>query len=404
MSADGAADTAPGAGSGPPADDGAVAGRAGRRIALAAVAAWVVAAVAAVAIIVGQGQGQPAVAGGANGAGAGRPHKPARPGLVRAMLTITDVGNMNFGTSGTYPPGGPGALLAGVTSHLRSQLTLATLQTTLGSGGTTKCAVSPPTVSCYAFQAPASYAAAVRGAGFAAVDLAGGHADDAGRLGLKQTNAALTAAHLRYTGRPQQTTYMLRGGVRVALLGFAPYHYTRNQLSVRDAAAAVRQAAARAQLVIVFMHASGEGAGTRSDDPIAFAHAMVRAGADLVLGSGPHALRGMQWYHRRLIAYSMGNFAGYYSLGLSGPGAQGAILRLRLRASGLFVGGLVTPLRLVEPGMPLLDPARAAIGLLNSLSRSEFGPSAVRIAPTGRILAPPGSRSPHRAPRRPRRK
>jgi len=412
VSADGAADAAPGADSGPPhepPDDGAVAGRAGRRIALAAVAAWVMAAVTAVAVIVVQGQGLPAVAGRASGAGhTGRHHHSARPGLVRAMLTITDVGNMNFGSSGTYPPGGPGALLAGVTRHLHSQLTLATLQTTLGSGGTTKCAVSPPTVSCYAFQAPASYAAAVRDAGFAAVNLAGGHADDAGRLGLKQTNAALVAAHLRYTGRPRQTTYMLRGGVRVALLGFAPYHYARNQLSVSDAAAAVRQAAARAQLVIVFMHASGEGAGTRRDDPIAFAHAMVRAGADLVLGSGPHALRGMEWYHRRLIAYSMGNFVGYYSLGLSGPGAQGAILRLRLRASGLFVGGLITPIRLVEPGMPLLDPARAAIGLLNSLSRSQFGRSAVRITPAGRILAPPGSRSPVReprqAPRRPRRK
>jgi hypothetical protein len=406
VSADGAADAAPGADSGPPPDDGAVAGPAGRRIALAAVAVWIVAAVAAVTVIVVQGHGLPAVADGTRGAGAGHSghHKPVRPALVRAVLTITDVGNMNFGTSGTYPPGGPGALLAGVTRHLRSQLTLATLQTTLGSGGTTKCAVSPPTVSCYAFQAPAAYAAAVRGAGFAAVNLAGGHADDAGRLGLKQTNAALQAAHLRYTGRPQQTTYMLRGGVRVALLGFAPYHYARNQLSVRDATAAVRQAAARAPLVIVFMHSNGEGVGTRGDDPIAFAHAMVRAGADLVLGSGPHALRGMQWYHRRLIAYSMGNFAGYYSLGLSGPGAQSAILRLRLRASGLFVGGLITPIRLVEPGMPLLDPARAEIGLLNSLSRSEFGPSAVRITPAGRILAPPGSRSPHQALRRPRRK
>ena len=192
--------------------------------------------------------------------------------------------------------------------------------------------------------------------------------------------------------------------MRIALLGFAPYPFTRDQLAARAAAGAVRQAAARAQLVIVFMHANGEGVGTRSDDPIAFAHAMVRAGADLVLGSGPHALRGMQWYHRRLIAYSMGNFAGYYSLGLSGPGARGAILRLRLRANGLFAGGLITPIMLVEPGMPLLDPARTGISLLNSLSRTEFGASAVRITPAGRILAPPGSGSGPRPRAHPRRK
>ena len=93
----------------------------------------------------------------------------------------------------------------------------------------------------------------------------------------------------------------------------------------------------------------------------------------------------------------MGNFAGYYSLGLSGPGARGAILRLRLRADGVFAGGLITPIMLVEPGMPLLDPARTGISLLNSLSRTEFGASAVRITPAGRILAPPGSGSGPRA-------
>ncbi len=397
MTADGAA---PGAGTGPPEP---AAGSGGRRIALAAVAAWAVAAVAAVSVIAAQGRGQSSE--GARPPAGGQAGQHGTSGrLSRAMVTIADVGNMNFGTAGTYPPGGPGPLLAGVTRHLRSQLTLATLQTTLGSGGTTKCAVSTPAVSCYAFQAPAAYALAVHQAGFAALNLAGSHVEDAGRLGLRQTDAALRAAHLRFTGRPRQTTYLVRQGVRIALLGFAPYPFTRDQLAARAAAGAVRQAAARAQLVIVFMHANGEGVGTRSDDPIAFAHAMVRAGADLVLGSGPHALRGMQWYHGRLIAYSMGNFAGYYSLGLSGPGGRGAILRLRLRADGLFVSGLITPIMLVEPGMPLLDPARTGISLLNSLSRAEFGASAVRITPAGRILAPPSSGSGPRPRAHPRRK
>jgi hypothetical protein len=391
-------DAAPGTGTGPPPP---AAGPGGRRIALIAIAAWAAAAVAAVSLIAAQGRDQSAQGPGARPPGASGQHGTSLP---RATVTITDVGNMNFGTAGTYPPAGPGPLLAGVTRHLRSQLTVATLQTTLGSGGTTKCAVSPPSVTCYAFQAPASYAIAVHRAGFTAVNLAGSHVEDAGRLGVRQTDAALRAAQVLFTGRPGQTTYLVRGGVRIALLGFAPYPFTRNQLAVRAAAGAVRQAAARARLVIVFMHANGEGVGTRSDDPIAFAHAMVRAGADLVLGSGPHALRGMQWYHRRIIAYSMGNFAGYNSLGLSGPGARGAILRLRLHANGVFAAGLITPIMLVEPGMPLLDPARTGISLLNSLSRAEFGASAVRISPAGRILAPPGSGPHPRRPPHPRRK
>ena len=50
-----------------------------------------------------------------------------------------------------------------------------------------------------------------------------------------------------------------------------------------------------------------------------FAHAVVDAGADLVVGHGPHVLRGMEWYSGRLIAYSLGNFAGYKVFALGGP-------------------------------------------------------------------------------------
>ena len=37
------------------------------------------------------------------------------------------------------------------------------------------------------------------------------------------------------------------------------------------------------------------------------AHALVDAGADLVAGSGPHVLRGMERYRGSLICYSLGN-------------------------------------------------------------------------------------------------
>ena len=41
---------------------------------------------------------------------------------------------------------------------------------------------------------------------------------------------------------------------------------------------------------------------------------MVDAGADLVVGHGPHVLRGIELYKDRLIAYSLGNFATYYGI------------------------------------------------------------------------------------------
>src|SRR6185437_9065716 len=153
--------------------------------------------------------------------------------------------------------------------------------------------------------------------------------------------------------------------------------------------------------VIVFIHAGAEGAGAQHvragmetylgeerGDPVAFSHAVIRAGADLVLGSGPHVLRAMQWYHGRLIAYSLGNFTGYYTLGLGGVTADSAILHVRLRADGTFAGGSVTPVRLVGGGNPEPDPTRAGIGIINSLSRADLGTSGVRISASGKIEPP----------------
>jgi poly-gamma-glutamate capsule biosynthesis protein CapA/YwtB (metallophosphatase superfamily) len=317
-----------------------------------------------------------------------------------ATVSIADVGDMNFGMDGRYPSGGAGSMIAGVDSHLRASLTVGNMETALGSSGVTKCA--PHSKDCFAFQAPASFAAAVRHAGFAAVNVANNHTDDAGAAGVQETDSALDAAHLRYTGRPGQTTYLVRHGMKIALLGFAPYSYDGDLLDIPAAAAAVRAAAARAQLVIVFMHAGAEGSGAQHvrpgmetylgeerGDPMAFSHAVIDAGADLVLGSGPHVLRAMQWYHHRLIAYSLGNFVGYYTLGLGGVTADSAILHVRLRANGSFAGGSVTPIRLVDAGTPEMDSSGEGIRLINSLSRSDMGASGVRLTAAGTI-EPPG--------------
>jgi poly-gamma-glutamate capsule biosynthesis protein CapA/YwtB (metallophosphatase superfamily) len=132
--------------------------------------------------------------------------------------------------------------------------------------------------------------------------------------------------------------------------------------------------------------------GEERGDPIAFAHAVVDAGADLVLGSGPHVLRAMQWYRGKLIAYSLGNFAGYYTLGLGGVTADSAILHVALRSDGSFAGGSVTPIRLEGAGLPVPDPSRTGIELINSLSRADLGATGVRIGPAGKILPRPPRR------------
>ncbi len=60
----------------------------------------------------------------------------------------------------------------------------------------------------------------------------------------------------------------------------------------------------------------------------------IDAGASLVIASGPHVLRGMQFYRHRLIAYSLGNFAGYDNFSTEGDFGMSVILRVTLSAAG----------------------------------------------------------------------
>jgi poly-gamma-glutamate capsule biosynthesis protein CapA/YwtB (metallophosphatase superfamily) len=322
---------------------------------------------------------------------------PSTPPAAQTV-TITWVGDMTFGTLNAWPPGGTGSLLDNVKQDLRSDLTIGNLETALGTLPMSKC--SPGEKDCYQFEAPDYTARDLKRDGFAAVNVANNHTLDAGQAGEASTDAALHAAHLKWTGRPGQITYVTRNGITIALLGFAPWSYDADMLNIPAAEALVRQAKKHAQVVIVIEHAGAEGAtaqhvrpgeeyflGQDRGNSIAFTHGVIDAGADLVMGSGPHVLRGFQWYHGHLIAYSLGNFCGYNTLGLNGVTSISAILHVTLNASGQFVRGSISPLRLVSPGEPEPDPAGAAIGVINSLSRADFaGNGAVHISAAGKIM------------------
>jgi poly-gamma-glutamate capsule biosynthesis protein CapA/YwtB (metallophosphatase superfamily) len=317
-------------------------------------------------------------------------------------VTITWVGDMTFGMLNAWPAAGTGSLLDNVRPYLHSDLTVGNLESVLGDDPVTKC--SPGETECYEFEAPPSTAADLRHDGFSAVNVANNHTMDAGLPGEESTNAALRAAGLLWAGRPGQITYLTRNDVKIALLGFAPWSYDANALDIPAAAALVRTAKRHAQVVIVMEHLGGEGDAYRHVKPgeeyflgqdrgnsIAFTHAMIDAGADLVMGSGPHVIRGMQWYHGHLIAYSLGNFSGYDTLGLDEYTSISGILHVTLTSAGAFVRGSITPLQLVSPGIPQRDPANTAISFVNELSQQDFGGNgAVSLSATGRIERPAG--------------
>ena len=78
----------------------------------------------------------------------------------------------------------------------------------------------------------------------------------------------------------------------------------------------VKEARGLADLVLVSLHAHEQLGGKEIPAEFipAFARAMIDAGADLVVGHGPHLLRGLELYKGKPIFYSLGNFIGQNEL------------------------------------------------------------------------------------------
>jgi len=320
--------------------------------------------------------------------------KRRTPKVPPGVVAIVATGDIVMGSTPNLPPDGGRAFFSDVQTDLAGDVVIGNLEGTLSSGGSSKCGAS--STNCFAFHTPPSYARWLAQAGFTVMNLANNHAYDFGASGLEQTIDALGSAGLRYTGRPEQVTVQKVGRIRVATVGFAPYPWAASLTDIPAAKQLVRAADRVADVVVVTMHAGAEGTdhqhvhagterflGENRGDPVRFAHAVVDAGADLVVGSGPHVLRGMEWYKQRLIAYSLGNFAGYKVFALGGPLSTSAILRITLAGDGSFESGRLVPTHLVGAGLPALDSSEAAHGVVRTLSRADFGRRAVRISSDG---------------------
>jgi poly-gamma-glutamate capsule biosynthesis protein CapA/YwtB (metallophosphatase superfamily) len=311
-------------------------------------------------------------------------------------FTFSAVGDVMMGSTPSLPPDGGSTYFSAVAPSIRADVALANLEGTLSTGGSSKCGGG--STSCFAFHTPPSYARWLRRAGFTVLNLANNHAADFGPVGERQTLAALAAQHLRHTGKPAEITVVTVHGIRVALVGFAPYSWAQSLTDIPAAKELVARARQQADVVVVTMHAGAEGVahqhvspgtetflGEDRGNPLAFSHAVIDAGADLVVGSGPHVLRGIEWYHGHMIVYSMGNFGGYGQFSLGGSLSTTAILRVELRGDGRVVAARLVAATLVGAGVPTLDDSGAAYALVDSLSREDFGRRGARVSATGRI-------------------
>ncbi|HSN91149.1 MAG TPA: CapA family protein [Anaeromyxobacteraceae bacterium] len=334
-----------------------------------------------------------------------RPPEPTPP-AAPLLLVVAAAGDVMLGSTfpegALLPPDDGRGLLDEVAPLLSAaDVAFGNLEGPLLDGGASeKCARSRPG-RCYAFRVPTRYGVHLREAGFNLLSLANNHAGDFGDAGRASTRAVLERHGIRYAGAPGEVARLEVRGLRVAMVAFSTSAGTNDLRDLEGARQAVEAAAAGADIVVVSVHGGAEGRehehvpaggetflGEDRGDLRAFARTVVEAGADLVLGHGPHVVRGMEVIRGRLVAYSLGNFATWGGMNLSGPNGLTLVLEVRLAPDGAFLSGRIHPARQVKPGGPRLDPTGEVIGRIRLLSREDFGPSAVVVSDDGAIAPP----------------
>jgi len=322
-------------------------------------------------------------------------------------ITIAAVGDIMLGSTSIndsfLPPNDGADILKEVTPMLsKADIAFGNLEGPMLEGGTTtKC--PPNSKRCFAFRVPTRYAKHLKDAGFDVLSLANNHASDFGDYGRESTRKALDGVGIKYAGSDRDqysTTYLDVKGKKVAFIGFAHNNIVPNVNDLDFARKLVADAKKKADIVVVSFHGGAEGtdqqhvpnrteifAGEARGNLPLFAHTVIDAGADLVLGHGPHVMRGLELYKDRLICYSLGNFATYGMFTLRAETALTEILEIKIAADGKFLSGKINAGKQLGRGGPQFDESGAAIRVVRNLSTADFGANAPKIADDGSITA-----------------
>jgi len=294
------------------------------------------------------------------------------PGAACAQngsLTLAAVGDIAFTGGRGQSLGNPTELLSGVAPLLKdADITFGNLETAI----TRRSAKWPG--KTYNFRAPFSATRGLRSAGFDVVSVANNHSLDYRRSGFADTRKALANAGILYTGggttvnSARAPRIIKRKGARIAFLAFSEINpagfaatktrsgtaYTQ---SITVMTNAVKAAAKTADYVVVSVHWGVE----KSYDPTLRqrrdAHALVRAGADVVLGHHPHRIQGIEYYKKGVIAYSLANFV--FSPATAGS-TDTYILKVKLGNSGIEKASAV-PVS-IQRGEPRVKSAQSSAG------------------------------------------
>lgn len=309
---------------------------------------------------------------------------------LKDTISIVAVGDMMLGSAFpsklNLPPDDAVDSFKEVDTFLRGDVVFGNLEGCfLNSGNSSKCKGINPN-NCYAFRMPDRYAGIFKKAGFNVLSVANNHVGDFNTRGRKNTAKILDSLQISYAGQLDKPFDLFEiDSVKYAFIAFAPNENTVDIRKIDSAKLLVAALKKQADIVIVSFHGGGEGARfehvTRKTEIFykenrgnvyAFSHGVIDAGADVVLGHGPHVTRAVEVYKNKFIAYSLGNFCTYGMFSLKGPNGIAPLLQLKLNAKGDFLYADVVSVKQDKINRLTVDETQAAFNKIKSLTDIDF--------------------------------
>ncbi len=158
----------------------------------------------------------------------------------------------------------------------------------------------------FAFRGDPEYVNILTSSSVEAANLANNHSLDYGETALTDTMNILESNGIitcRGTGN------VTVGQINGITVGFVGINYLNDQMKTELESSIAMAKNAGAELVILSMHWGEEKSNEPTDEQILAAHKAIDCGADIVIGTHPHVLQGIEKYKGRYICYSLGNFS-----------------------------------------------------------------------------------------------
>ncbi|WP_316830599.1 CapA family protein [Pedobacter aquatilis] len=309
---------------------------------------------------------------------------------IKDTISITAVGDIMLGSAfpsgSNLPPDDAVNSFQAVDTLLKGDIVFGNLEGCfLNSGNSTKCNGINPN-NCYAFRMPERYAGIYKKAGFNVLSIANNHVGDFDSKGRKNTARILDSLNIHYAGQVNKPFEIFeKDSIKYAFCAFAPNENTVSINKIDSAKALVSRLKKLADIVIVSFHGGGEGARfehvTRKNEIFykenrgnvyAFAHAVIDAGADVVLGHGPHVSRAVEVYKNKFIAYSMGNFCTYGMFSLKGNNGIAPLVQLKINGKGDFLYAGIISVKQDKINRLTLDENHGAFKRIKQLTDEDF--------------------------------